>query len=122
MYVGDLTDVLETHWSTDVNEKAHAFWSHRQLITRVKLTLGDVGITVVETGEYDSSSQCPACGSDAVVQSGDSFQCAACDLKAHADVAGAWNILQSEVGPMARPAALSVERGRDTPADEAYWQ
>jgi putative transposase len=47
----------------------------------------------------------------------------ACDLEAHADVAGAWNLLQSEVGPIARPAALSVEPGRDAPLDEGtYWQ
>jgi len=38
----------------------------------------------------------------------------------HSDLAGAWNILQSEGGPMARPAGLSAERNRDT--DEAYWQ
>ncbi|MFP4626006.1 MAG: transposase, partial [Natronomonas sp.] len=122
VYVGDLTDVLSTHWSADVNEKTHAFWSHRQLVERITLTLGDVGITVTETGEYNSSSECPACGSDAVIRSGDSFRCDACDLEAHADVAGAWNILQSEVGPMTRPAALSAERGRGSPADGAYWQ
>ncbi len=32
VYVGDLTDVLDTHWSADVNEKHHASWSHRQLL------------------------------------------------------------------------------------------
>jgi putative transposase len=52
VYVGDLTDVLSTPWSADVNEKTHAFWSHRQLVDRITLTLGDVGITVTETGEY----------------------------------------------------------------------
>jgi len=93
VYVGDLIDVLSTHWSTDVNEKTHAFWSHRQLVTRIKLTLGDIDITVMETNEYDSSSECPSCGSDAVTRSGDSFRCEACDLEAHADVAGAWNLL-----------------------------
>jgi putative transposase len=34
--------------------------------------------------------------------------------------------LQSELGPMARPAALSVERGRDVPdntvRDGVYWR
>ena len=122
MYVGDLSNVLETHWSTDVNEKTHAFWSHRQLVERITLTLGDIGITVTETGEYHSSSQCPACESAGVTRSGDSFQCDACGLEAHADVTGAWNILQFEVGPMARPAALCAGRGRDAPTDGAYWQ
>jgi putative transposase len=123
VYVGELTDVLETHWSASVNEKTHAFWSHRQLVERINLTFGDVGITVLEKGEYDSSSECPDCGSETVTRTGDQFRCKACDLEAHADVAGAWNILQEEVGPMARPAALSADRGRDAPHDEgAYWE
>ena len=123
VYVGDLTDVLETHWSADVNEKTHAFWSHRQLVERLKLTFGDVGITVAETGEYDSSSRCPACGCETVTRTADSFHCDGCGLEAHADVAGAWNLLQSEVGPMARPAALSADRDRDPSHEKgAYWQ
>lgn len=32
VYVGDLTDVLDMHWSAAVNEKTHAFWSYRQLV------------------------------------------------------------------------------------------
>ncbi len=48
VYVGDLTDVLDTHWSAEVNEKTHSFWSHRQLVDRIELTFGDVGITVEE--------------------------------------------------------------------------
>ena len=40
----------------------------------------------------------------------------------YSDVIGAWNMLQQEVWPMARPAALSVERDRDVPTDGAYWQ
>jgi putative transposase len=122
VYVGDLTDVLDTHWSADVNDKNHAFWSHRQLLERIELTLGDVGIAVAEVSEVDSSSECPECGSSDVTRSGDSFRCHDCELEAHSDVAGAWNIMQSEVGPMARPAALSAERDRDAPADGAYWQ
>ncbi len=31
-------------------------------------------------------------------------------------------MLQSDVGPMARPVALSIERGRDAPTDGTYWQ
>ena len=122
VYVGDLTNVLSTHWCAEVNEKTHAFWSHRQLVERITLTVGDVGITVTETGEYQSSSQCPECGSYAVTRDSDSFRCEACDLESHADVVGAWNMLQSEVGPMARPAALSAERGRDASTGGAYWQ
>ena len=124
IYIGDLTNVLEAHWSAEVNKKTHAFWSHRQLTDRIELTFGDVGITVAEVREADSSSECPACGSDHVTRDGDSFRCHDCTLDAHSDVVGAWNILQSEVGPMARPTALSADRGRDAPLDKegAYWQ
>lgn len=45
--------MLGTHWSADVNEKTHAFWSHRQLINRIELTLGDVGITVEQVNEFN---------------------------------------------------------------------
>ena len=122
VYIGDLTDVLDTHWSAEVNEKTHAFWSHGKVTDRIDLTFGDVGITVTEADEYDTSSECPVCGSEAVIRDGDSFRCHECALDAHSDIVGAWNMLQSEVGPMARPAALSAERGRDAPTDGAYWQ
>ena len=122
VYAGDLTDVLSTHWSSTVNQKTHAFWSHGQLTNRLKLTLGDVGITVEEVSEAGSSSECPECGSENVHRNSDAFRCHECELEAHSDVAGAWNLLQSEVGSMARPAALSAERGRDAPIDGAYCE
>ena len=58
VYLGDLTDVLETHWSGEVAEKTHAFWSHRQLLDRIALTLGDVGVAIEQVSEADSSSEC----------------------------------------------------------------
>ena len=122
VYIGDLTDVLSTHWSSTVNEKIHAFWSHGQLTDRITLTLGDVGIIVEDVSEVDSSSECPECGSENVHRDSDAFRCHECNLEAHSDVVGAWNLLQSEVGSMARPAALSAGRDRDAPTDGAYWQ
>ena len=124
VFVGDLSGVLSTHWSSEVNEKTHAFWSHGQLTDRLELTLGDIGITVKEVSESGSSSECPECGSGCVHRDGDAFRCRDCELKAHSDVAGAWNVLQNEVGPMARPAGLSAERDRDAPLDTegAYWE
>ncbi|MEF8771182.1 zinc ribbon domain-containing protein [Halodesulfurarchaeum sp.] len=76
----------------------------------------------MEGSEADSSSECPECGSDNVHRNGDKFRCHECSLEAHSDVAGAWNLLQSEVGPMARPAALSAERERGESCDGAYWE
>ena len=89
---------------------------------RVELTLGDVGGDVAEVTEADSSRECPECGSGDMTRMGDWFRCRDCELAAHSDVTGAWNILRQEVGPMAQPAALSAERDRDAPTDGAYWQ
>ena len=122
VYVGDLAGVLDAHWSTTVNEKTHTFWSHRQLLDRLELTFGDVGIDIVEISEADTSSSCPTCGSEAVRRRGDEFRCQNCELEAHSDVVGAWNMLQAAEGPMARPAALRAGRRRDAPQAGAYWE
>ena len=126
VYVGDLSDVLESHWSSTVNEKTHSFWSHGQLVERITLTLGDVGISVTEVSEAGSSSECPKCDSPNVRRDSDEFRCHECGLEAHSDVVGAWNLLQAEVGPMARPAGLRAERRRDSSqscnGEGAYWE
>nr|WP_241434390.1 transposase [Natronorubrum tibetense] len=62
------------------------------------------------------------CGSENASRDGDSFRCHDCELDAHSDTVGAWNLLQNEVGPMARPAALAAGRGRDVPTDGTYWE
>jgi putative transposase len=95
VYVGDLSDVLESHWSSVVNEKTHLFWSHGQLTERIELTMGDIGINVEEVSERDSSS--PECGSENVHRNSDEF---GCRLEAHSDVVIVWNILQHKEGSM----------------------
>jgi len=127
VYVGDLTGVLDTHWKSTVNEKTHSFWSHGQLLKRINLTMGDVGMTVEEISEAGSSSTCPECDSENVSRDGDVFGCRECGLEAHSDVVGAWQILMNEDGPMARPAVLRAGRRRDVPdnsvqCDGTYWE
>jgi len=39
VYVGDLTDVLEAHWSVRVNEKTHNFWAFKKFIHRLRASL-----------------------------------------------------------------------------------
>ena len=122
VYVGDLTGVLNTHGKPEVNEKTHSFWSHGQLIERINLTMGDVGMSVEEVSEAGSSSTCPECSSENVYRDGDEFGCRECGLEAHSDVVGAWQMLESEEGPMARPAVLRAGRRRDVPEKGAYWE
>ena len=109
VYTGDLTNGLDTRWNADANERTHALWLHRQLVDRSGLIFDDGGTSVRKISENDSSSD--------VTRGGDECRCHDCDVEADSDVIGAWNMMQSEEGPMARPAALSVERGGDAPID-----
>jgi putative transposase len=126
VYVGDLSDVLDTHWSAMVNEKTYAFWSHGQLVERIELTLGDTGITVHEISEEDSSSQCPGCDSKSVQRSGDEFHCHECESEAHRTWLERGTDCSHRKGSMTRSAALRAGRHRDASQsgdDEgAYWE
>ncbi|MFC5970217.1 transposase [Halomarina salina] len=109
--VGDLTDVLSTHWSARVNEKTHAFWSHGRLIDRLEVTFEEVGLAWSEESEAGSSSTCPACRSENIERAGDVFDCLDCSFRGHSDVAGATNLLientdvsTSDLGLMAQHA------------------
>ena len=127
VYVGDVSDVLSTHWSATVNQKTHNFWSHGLLTDRLKDTFDVAGLELKEVPEYDTSSMCPHCGSENVTRHGDEFSCDECKLEAHADIVGATLILSGnadvavsgwfepdgERGSMARPAPREAERPRD---------
>lgn len=113
--VGDLDDVLSTHWSATVNEKTHQFWSHGRFRRRLREVLeGEYGITVREEDEGGSSSTCPHCGSRRVDRDGDAFACGECGFEGHSDVVASENLLQMHAdGPMARPAARGQNRPRE---------
>jgi putative transposase len=110
VYVGDLTDVLSTHWSARVNEQTHNFWSHRQLVDRLADTFAVAGLDLEEVDEAGTSSVCPGCG-EQVHRAGDLLQCQDCGLETHADIAGAANLLAAQTEPDAstlfRPMASS---------------
>jgi len=46
VYVGALTDVLETHWSVETNAKTHNFWAFRAFVDRLACTAEEYGISV----------------------------------------------------------------------------
>lgn len=127
VFVGDLSDVLDTNWSSVMNQKTHNFWSHGQLTARLEDTFAVFGINLDAVPENGTSSTCPHCDSDIVVRHGDTLTCPTCLVDTHADIAGAALILagNSEIEvsdwfvprlagwPMARPAPPSAGRGGD---------
>lgn len=127
MYVGDVSDVLDTHWSATVNQKTHNFWSHGQLTDRLDETFEVAGLELEDVPEYDTSSTCPHCASENVSRNGDEFSCDECELETHSDIVGASLILagnenvdvsewfepSDERGSMARPAPRDAGRARD---------
>ncbi|MFC7059104.1 RNA-guided endonuclease InsQ/TnpB family protein [Halovenus salina] len=110
VYVGDLTDVLSTHWSAEVNAKTHQFWAFRAFIDRLACAAEEYGITVEVQSEADTTRTCPKCGGqDATDRDGDLFRCP-CGYEGHADLDASRQFLErqagEEVGSMARPVRL----------------
>jgi len=120
VYVGDLDDVREKHWSATVNEKTDLFWAHGRFRRRMHTVLqGECGVSVAEESEAGTSSECPRCDEESCVsRNGDVFRCGACGFEGHSDVVGSENFLQDVVGgaevaterPMARPVDSSQNR------------
>ena len=46
VYIGGLTDVLETYWSVETNAKTHNFWAFKQFTERLVCTAEEYGISV----------------------------------------------------------------------------
>ncbi|ELZ45584.1 transposase, partial [Halorubrum californiense DSM 19288] len=63
VYIGDLTGVLETHWSVEANAKTHNFCSFRKFVDRLACTAEEYDISVEVRSEAWTSQECPQCGS-----------------------------------------------------------
>jgi len=59
VYVGDLTDVLSTHWCAEVNAKTHQFWAFRAFIDRLLYAAEEYGIRVEVQSEANTTRTCP---------------------------------------------------------------
>ncbi|WP_458207346.1 RNA-guided endonuclease InsQ/TnpB family protein [Haladaptatus sp. NG-SE-30] len=107
--VGDIKDVLSTHWSPRVNEKTHNFWAYRRFIDRLECVCEEYGIAVKEESEAWTSQKCPECGDRAdTIRHGDSLTCP-CGFEGHADLVASESFLRRQtnaVGSMARPVYL----------------
>lgn len=109
VYVGDLTDVLETSWSVRANAKTHNFWAFRAFIDRLACTAEEYGMAVEVRSEAWTSQECPNCGStNRTTRHQDSLTCA-CGFEGHADLTASETFLRRHtdvVRPMARPVRL----------------
>ena len=109
LYVGDITGVLDTHWSPRVNEKTHNFWAYRRFINRLEDVCEEYGIKLEEESEAWTSQECPECGKrEETVRHGDSLTCI-CGFEGHADLVASESFLRQQnttVGSMARPVYL----------------
>ena len=110
VYIGGLTDVLETHWSVEANAKTHNFWAFKQFTERLATTAEEYGIVVEVRSEAWTSQECPQCGStDRTHRHQDLLMCQ-CGFEGHADLTASETFLarqaEQAVRPMARPVRL----------------
>lgn len=123
VYVGDLTDVLETHWSVRANAKTHNFWAFRAFIDRLACTAEEYGITVEVRPEAWTSQECPNCGSTGdTTRHQDTFTCT-CGFEGHADLVASETFLrrhETVPRPMARPVCLTWDDHRWSASPRAH--
>ena len=107
VYVGGLTDVLDTHWSVETNARTHNFWAFKQFTERLACTAEEYGISVEVRSEAWTSQECPQCGgTDRTTRHQDSLTCP-CGFEGNADLTASETFLkrhtEKAVRPMARP-------------------
>jgi putative transposase len=107
VYIGGLTDVLDTHWSVETNAKTHNFWAFKKFTERLVCTAEEYDISVEVRSEAWTSQECPQCGStDRTTRHQDTLTCP-CGFEGHADLTASETFLERQteqaVRPMARP-------------------
>ncbi|HET7323743.1 MAG TPA: transposase [Halococcus sp.] len=108
MYVGALTDVLDTHWSVEANAKTHNFWAFRQFVNRLTHTAEEYGLSVEVRSEAWTSQKCPQCGStDRTTRHKDTLTCE-CGFDGHADLVASETFLRRHSDNVPRPMARPV--------------
>ncbi len=108
VYIGGLTDVLETHWSVETNAKTHNFWTFRKFTKRLACTAEEYGISVKVRSEAWTSQECPQCGStERTTRHQDTLTCE-CGFEGHADLTASETFLERQTEQAVRPMARSV--------------
>src|SRR6056297_2704519 len=117
VYIGGLTDVLDTHWSVKTNAKTHNFWAFKQFTERLVCTAEEYDISVEVRSEAWTSQECPQCGgTDRTTRHQDTLTCP-CGFEGHADLTASETFLKrytnNAVRPMARPVSSEITDFRD---------
>jgi len=108
VYIGGLTNVLETHWSVDTNAKTHNFWAFKKFTERLACTAEEYGISVEVRSEAWTSQECPQCGStDRTTRHQDTLTCP-CGFEGHADLTASETFLKRHTAKAVRPMARPV--------------
>jgi putative transposase len=108
VYIGGLTDVLETHWSVETNAKTHNFWSFKKFTERLACTAEEYGISVEVRSEAWTSQECPQCGrTDRTTQHQDTLTCPY-GFEDHADLTASETFLKRHIEQAVRPMARPV--------------
>ena len=109
VYVGALTDVLDTHWSVETNAKTQNFWAFRAFVNRLACTAEEYGISVEVRSEAWTSQECPYCGSTGdTMGHRDTLPCP-CGFEGHADLTASETFLRRQTTvtrSMTRPVCL----------------
>jgi putative transposase len=108
VYIGGLTDVLETHWSVETNAKTHNFWAFKQFTERLACTAEEYGISVEVRSEAWTSQECPQCGSTGrTTRHQDTLTCS-CGFEGHADLTASETFLERQTEKAVRRMAPPV--------------
>ena len=109
VYIGGLTDILETHWSVETNAKTHNFWAFKQFTERLAYTAEEYGISVEVRSEAWTSQECPQCGStDRTTRHRDTLTCP-CGFEGRADLVASKTFLERHIEQAVRPMARPVQ-------------
>jgi len=94
VYVGDLTDVLKTHWLVRVNEKTHNFWAFRKFINRLRMSVRSMPPISKSTRKRGTTQTGPECGGhEETVRHGDTLTCP-CGFEWYADLTASETFLR----------------------------
>jgi len=108
VYIGGLTDVLDTHWSVETNAKTHNFWAFKKFTERLVCTAEEYGISVEIQSEAWTSQECPQCGSTGrTIRQQDTLTCP-CGFEGHADLTASETFLKRHTEQVVRPMARPV--------------